>query len=59
MTIESKPADDPFSRERFIVEPEITGGLDHPCVVPAYGLRGHAGGRPIYATQLIKGDSLS
>ena len=32
-------ADDPTSRQRFIAEAEITGGLEHPGVVPVYGLR--------------------
>ena len=31
-------ADDPFSRQRFVAEAEITGGLEHPGVVPVYGL---------------------
>ena len=51
-------ADDPFSRERFIAEAEITGGLEHPGVVPVYGLGTDAGGRPYYAMRFIKGDSL-
>jgi serine/threonine-protein kinase len=51
-------ADDPFSRERFIAEAEITGGLEHPGVVPVYGLGADADGRPYYAMRFIKGDSL-
>jgi eukaryotic-like serine/threonine-protein kinase len=53
-----KRADDPFSRQRFIAEAEITGGLEHPGVVPVYGLGTDADGRPYYAMRLIKGDSL-
>ena len=33
-------ADDPVSRQRFVVEAEITGGLEHPGIVPVYGLVG-------------------
>ena len=53
-----KHADDPVSRERFVAEAEITGGLEHPGVVPVYGLGTDAGGRPYYAMRFIKGDSL-
>src|SRR5262249_4140421 len=31
-------ADDPASRQRFILEAEVTGGLEHPGIVPVYGL---------------------
>ena len=53
-----KHADDPVSRQRFVAEAEITGGLEHPGVVPVYGLGTYAGGRPYYAMRFIKGDSL-
>jgi eukaryotic-like serine/threonine-protein kinase len=53
-----KHADDPDSRHRFIAEAEITGGLEHPGVVPVYGLGTDAGGRPYYAMRFIKGISL-
>ena len=51
-------ADDEISRQRFVAEAEITGGLEHPGVVPVYGLGTDAGGRPYYAMRFIKGDSL-
>ncbi len=50
-------ADDSVSRERFVAEAEITGGLEHPGVVPVYGLGKDAGGRPYYAMRFIKGDT--
>jgi serine/threonine-protein kinase len=56
--IHEEHADDPFSRERFIAEAEITGGLEHPGVVPVYGLGADARGHPYYAMRFIKGDSL-
>ena len=51
-------ADDPASRTRFLIEAEITGGLEHPGIVPVYGLGHHADGRPYYAMRFIRGDSL-
>jgi serine/threonine-protein kinase len=51
-------ADDPISRQRFLIEAEITGGLEHPGIVPVYGLGTYGDGRPYYAMRFIKGDSL-
>jgi serine/threonine-protein kinase len=51
-------ADDPASRARFVREAEITGGLEHPGIVPVYGLGAYADGRPFYAMRFIRGDSL-
>ncbi|MBX3433944.1 MAG: serine/threonine protein kinase [Pirellulales bacterium] len=51
-------ADDPDSRARFLQEAEITGGLEHPGVVPIYGLGQYSDGRPFYAMRFIRGDSL-
>jgi tRNA A-37 threonylcarbamoyl transferase component Bud32 len=51
-------ADDPISRQRFLREAEITGGLEHPGIVPVYGLGVHADGRPYYAMRFVRGDSL-
>ena len=51
-------ADDPDSRQRFVAEAEITGGLEHPGVVPVYGLGTYGDGRPYYAMRFIRGDSL-
>ena len=51
-------ADDPVSRQRFLLEAEITGGLEHPGIVPVYGLGTDGGGRPYYAMRFIRGDSL-
>ena len=51
-------ADDPVSRQRFLLEAEVTGGLEHPGIVPVYGLGTYGDGRPYYAMRLIRGDSL-
>jgi serine/threonine protein kinase/lipopolysaccharide biosynthesis regulator YciM len=56
--IQGAYADHPASRARFLREAEITGGLEHPGVVPVYGLGSYADGRPYYAMRFIKGDSL-
>jgi len=53
-----RQADDPTSRSRFILEAEITGGLEHPGIVPVYGLGNYSNGRPYYAMRFIRGDSL-
>jgi hypothetical protein len=48
-------ADDPASRQRFLLEAEITGGLEHPGIVPVYGLGTYGDGRPYYAMRFIRG----
>ena len=53
-----KHADDPISRARFVLEAEVTGGLEHPGIVPVYGLGTYADGRPYYAMRFIRGNSL-
>src|SRR5262249_53575752 len=51
-------ADAPVGRARFLLEAEIPGGLEHPGIVPIYGLGTYGDGRPYYAMRFIKGDSL-
>ncbi len=51
-------ADDPVSRQRFLLEAEVTGGLEHPGIVPVYGLGTYADSRPYYAMRFIRGESL-
>ena len=41
-------AQDDNSRRRFLREGEITGSLEHPGVVPVYGLTRDASGQPCY-----------
>jgi serine/threonine-protein kinase len=53
-----KHADDPVSRQRFLLEAEVTGGLEHPGIVPVYGLGTYGDGRPYYAMRFVGGDSL-
>ena len=56
--IKSELSNDPGARNRFTMEAEITGGLEHPGIVPVYGLGTRADGQPFYAMRFIKGDSL-
>jgi WD40 repeat protein/serine/threonine protein kinase len=56
--IRHEHADDLLSRGRFVREAEITGGLEHPGIVPVYGLGQYADGRPFYAMRFIQGETL-
>jgi hypothetical protein len=56
--IQDRFADDHDKRARFVLEAEITGGLEHPGIVPVYGLGHYDDGRPYYAMRFIRGDSL-
>jgi eukaryotic-like serine/threonine-protein kinase len=51
-------ADSEEARQRFLIEAEITGSLEHPGIVPVYGLGQYADGRPFYAMRFIRGDNL-
>jgi len=46
------------NRLRFLLEAEVTGGLEHPGIVPVYGLGQYDDGRPYYAMRFIRGESL-
>lgn len=56
--IQDRYANDPACVSRFVLEAEVTGGLEHPGVVPVYGLGENSVGRPFYAMRLVRGDSL-
>jgi serine/threonine-protein kinase len=56
--IQAGLADDAQSRARFLLEAEVTGRLEHPGVVPVYGLGQYPNGQPYYAMRFIQGDSL-
>jgi WD40 repeat protein/tRNA A-37 threonylcarbamoyl transferase component Bud32 len=56
--MQEQHANDAPSRGRFVREAEITGGLEHPGIVPVYGLGQYGDGRPYYAMRFIKGESL-
>jgi len=46
------------ARQDFLREAAITGLLEHPGVVPVYGLVQDANGSPCYAMRFIQGESL-
>jgi hypothetical protein len=56
--IQPRFVDNPDARRRFLFEGEITGKLEHPGIVPIYGMGQTADGRPYYAMRLVHGESL-
>jgi WD40 repeat protein len=50
-------AHDPDSRGRFLREADITSQLEHPGVVPVYGLGQTGDGSPVYAMRFIRGET--
>ncbi|MBY0522853.1 MAG: SUMF1/EgtB/PvdO family nonheme iron enzyme [Gemmataceae bacterium] len=56
--IQERHADNSSSRSRFVLEAEVTGNLEHPGIVPVYGMGQYADGRPFYAMRFIRGDSM-
>jgi len=56
--IQSHRANHPESQRRFRFEAEVTGGLEHPGIVPVYGMGQYPDGRPYYAMRFIHGESL-
>jgi len=57
--IQPNHAQNPASRERFVVEAEVTGNLEHPGIVPVYGMGTYVDGRPYYTMRFIKGEDLT
>ncbi len=51
-------AHDPHCRQRFVREAEVNGRLEHPGIVPVYGLGHYEDGRPFYAMRFIQGNTL-
>jgi serine/threonine-protein kinase len=56
--IQQTPAPLTAQQDRFLREAEITARLEHPGVVPVYGLGQDAAGRPCYAMRFIEGQTL-
>jgi serine/threonine protein kinase len=56
--IQPRFADQPQFRHRFLQEARITGRLEHPGIVPVYGMGQGPDGQPYYAMRFIKGGSL-
>jgi tetratricopeptide (TPR) repeat protein/tRNA A-37 threonylcarbamoyl transferase component Bud32 len=51
-------AESPGARDRFVREARLTGRLEHPGIVPVYGVGRDAAGEPFYAMRFIRGQSL-
>lgn len=47
------------SMNRFLIEAEVTGRLEHPGIVPIYSLGSSEKGMPYYAMRFIRGKSLT
>jgi serine/threonine-protein kinase len=56
--IQPEHAQDPGCRSRFLLEAEVNGRLEHPGIVPVYGLGAYPDGRPYYAMRFIQGETL-
>jgi serine/threonine protein kinase len=56
--IQAQYAGNRDSCSRFLLEAEITGRLEHPGIVPVYGLGRYADGRPYYAMRFVEGENL-
>jgi WD40 repeat protein/serine/threonine protein kinase len=56
--LQSAHAFDPISQSRFLLEARVTGRLEHPGIVPVYGIGRYADGRPYYAMRFIEGETL-
>ena len=56
--LQEENADHRKSQDRFVLEAEVTGRLEHRGIVPVYSF-GHAeNGRPFYAMRFVRGTSL-
>ncbi len=51
-------ADSPERRKRFLREATVTGRLEHPGIVPVYGIGEDEAGQPCYAMRFVPGDTL-
>jgi serine/threonine-protein kinase len=56
--LKERRADDPECQRRFLREAEVTARLQHPGIVPVYGLTHDDRGRPCYTMRFIEGQSL-
>ncbi|RUL89313.1 WD40 repeat domain-containing serine/threonine protein kinase [Tautonia sociabilis] len=56
--IRAEASEGASARARFLREAAITGTLEHPGIVPIYGVGLADDGRPFYAMRLVRGESL-
>lgn len=55
--IQSRHSGNRLNQDRFVAEAVITGALEHPGIVPIYGLGRYGDGTPYYAMRFITGTS--
>jgi hypothetical protein len=56
--LDRKLAREPFYRDGFIAEAQITGQLEHPNIVPVHELSLDPSGTPYFTMKLVQGKSL-
>jgi tetratricopeptide (TPR) repeat protein/tRNA A-37 threonylcarbamoyl transferase component Bud32 len=56
--IQGRHRGNPRVRRRFLREAAVNGRLEHPGIVPVYGLGEDAEGQPFYVMRLIQGETL-
>ena len=56
--IKNSRPNDTVIRLRFLFEAKITARLDHPGIVPVYGMASDEQGNPCYVMRFIRGESL-
>ncbi len=56
--IKADRVNDPEARRRFELEAEITAKLEHPGIVPIYGMVQGPDGQPCYVMRFIHGETL-
>ncbi|WP_435009377.1 serine/threonine-protein kinase [Tundrisphaera lichenicola] len=56
--LRERHADRIESRSRFLREAEFTGSLEHPGIIPIYGMGNYSDGRPYYSMRFVDGSTL-
>ena len=47
------------TKDRFLHEAQVTAGLEHPNIVPVYGLNADIEGQPYYTMKYVRGDTFA
>ena len=56
--VQPRLANHPSTVQRFLREAVITASLEHPSIIPVYGLGKDSQGQPYYAMRFVKGRTL-
>jgi serine/threonine-protein kinase len=57
--VQSRYLGDETARRRLVREARTTGTLEHPAIVPVYGLGTDEAGRPYYVMRFVRGTTLA